>query len=42
MAKTGLYALCLVILFGVLIIGAGFALWDAVHDQPEPLPALVT
>jgi hypothetical protein len=40
MAKAGLYTLCFVILFGVLLIGAGFVIWDAVHDQPEPLPAL--
>jgi hypothetical protein len=39
MAKAGLYALGFVMLFGVLIIGAGFVLWDAVH--PVPLkPAL--
>jgi hypothetical protein len=42
MAKAGLYALCLVILFGVLIMGAGFVLWDLVRDQPEPLPALMS
>jgi hypothetical protein len=39
MAKAGLYALCFLILIGVLIVGAGFVLWDLVHDQPEPLPA---
>ena len=41
-AKAGLYALCFVILFGVLLIGAGFVIWDTVHDQPEPLPASVS
>jgi hypothetical protein len=40
MAEAGLYTLCFVILFGVLLIGAGFVIWDVVvHDQPEPLPA---
>jgi hypothetical protein len=39
MAKAGLYALCFPIVIGVLIIGAGFVLWDLVHDRPEPLPA---
>ena len=34
MAKAGLYALGFVTLFGVRIIGAGFALWDAVHSVP--------
>ena len=34
MAKTGLYALGIVILLGVLIIGAGFVIWDAVHPVP--------
>jgi hypothetical protein len=34
MKKAGLYALGLVILLGVLIIGAGFALWDAMHPAP--------
>jgi hypothetical protein len=42
MAKAGLYALGFVLLFGVLIIGAGFVLWGTVHDQPEPLPALMS
>jgi hypothetical protein len=42
MAKAGLYALCLLILIGVLIAGAGFVIWDAVHGQPEPLPALMS
>jgi hypothetical protein len=42
MANAGLNALCLVILFGVLLIGAGFAMWDLVHDQREPLPALIS
>jgi hypothetical protein len=41
MAKAGLYTLGFVILIGVLLIGAGFVIWDAVHDQPEPLPALI-
>jgi hypothetical protein len=40
MAKAGLCAL--VLLFGVLIIGGGFVLWGAIHDQPEPLPALMS
>jgi hypothetical protein len=34
MAKVGLYALGLVILLAVLILGAGFVLWDAVHPAP--------
>ena len=42
MAKAGLYALGFVILFDVLTMGAGFVLWDLVHDQPEPLPALIS
>jgi hypothetical protein len=42
MAKARLYALGFVLLFGVLIIGAGFVLWRTVHDQPEPLPALMS
>jgi hypothetical protein len=42
MAKSGLYALGFVILLGVLIIGAGFVIWDLVHDQPEPLPAPIS
>jgi hypothetical protein len=42
MAKAGLYALCFVILVGVLLMGAGFVIWDAMHDQPEPLPALIS
>ena len=29
------------LLCGVLLIGAGFVLWDLVHDQPKPLPATV-
>jgi hypothetical protein len=37
MAKAGLYALGLVPLFGVLILGAGFVLLDAVHARPVPL-----
>jgi hypothetical protein len=41
MAKAGLYALGFVLLFGTLLIGAGFVLWDAVHDQPK-LPAPVS
>ena len=31
---AGQYALCLVILLAVLIIGVGFALWDKVHPVP--------
>jgi hypothetical protein len=42
MAKAGLYALGCVLLFGVLLIGAGFVLWDTVHGQPKPLPAPVS
>jgi hypothetical protein len=42
MAKAGLCALGFVLLFGVLIIGAGFVLRGAIHDQPEPLPALMS
>lgn len=34
MDKAGLYALGLLMLFAVLIIGAGFALWDAMHPVP--------
>jgi hypothetical protein len=30
---AGQYALCLVILVVMLIIGAGFVLWDAVKDR---------
>jgi hypothetical protein len=41
-AKAGLCALGFVLLFGVLIIGGGFVLWGAIHDQPEPLPALMS
>jgi hypothetical protein len=33
MEKAGLYALNLVILLGVLVLGAGFVLWDAVNDR---------
>jgi Ni,Fe-hydrogenase I cytochrome b subunit len=35
--KARLYALCFLILLGVLIIGTGIVLWSVVHDQPEPL-----
>jgi hypothetical protein len=42
MAKAGLCALGFVLLFGGLIIGVGFVLSGAVHDQPEPLPALMS
>jgi hypothetical protein len=40
LAKAAFYALNLVILIGVLILGAGFVLWDIVHDRSAPLPAL--
>jgi hypothetical protein len=41
MEKASLYALGFVLLFGVLLVGAGFITWDAVH--PAPLkPALVS
>jgi hypothetical protein len=36
MAKAGLYALGLLILLGVLIIGGGFVLWDIAHDRRTP------
>jgi hypothetical protein len=36
MATAGFYALGFVLLCGVLLIGAGFVLWDLVHDQPNP------
>jgi hypothetical protein len=42
MAKAGPYALGFVILLGVLIIGAGFVIWDLVHDRSEPLPAPIS
>jgi hypothetical protein len=42
MAKASLYALNLPLRLGVLIIGAGFVLWGAVHDQPEPHPTLMS
>jgi hypothetical protein len=39
--KAALYALCFTILFGVLILGAGFVLWDAiVQAQARSAPAL--
>jgi hypothetical protein len=41
MAKVGLYALGLVILLGVLTMGAGFVLWDSARDRHvEPTPVL--
>jgi hypothetical protein len=43
MRKAGLYALGFTILIGVLILGAGFVLWDAVvqaQAQAQPAPAL--
>jgi hypothetical protein len=42
MATAGLHALGFVLLCGVLLIGAGFVLWDLVHDEPKPLPATVS
>jgi hypothetical protein len=42
MVKAGLYTLRFVILSGSLLIGAGSVIWDAVHDQSEPLPALIS
>jgi hypothetical protein len=41
MAKVALYALGFVILLGVLMIGAGFVLWDGARDRRgQPTPAL--
>jgi hypothetical protein len=40
MDKAGLYALRLLMLLGVLIIGAGFVPWERVHVRSVPLPAL--
>ena len=42
MAKAGLYTLGFVILIGELLFGVGLVIWNAVHDQPEPLPALIS
>lgn len=43
MAKAGLYALGFLMLFGVLILGAGFVILDAVHGRAVPLkPVLIS